>query len=486
MSYSSRGSRITTNLAAFFQPPVRDANAEAAEEQMMAERAEQQALQQQALARGEGSMGGYTPGGYQGTDSQVSEGQGFAPPEVASPAEAPAERNAVATEPASGLMRPATNKLVRVDSDGFEIDDDEDQIPTDNRALAQQVVTAVSGTPRHEDAYDEGAPVATHKRNMSTGGVVTSMRPAAMRSSAAPSSGGGAQRGAADRYAGQTPSGEPSGEPSSVMGPQGGMSASPKPADSPQRMAPAPARRSTGKTGFIRDWLGSAEPAPGEGPSIALFTGRDSSDDNALRDGLATGSYRRGGAAPPGLATVADEDVQNDDVGTSPQNQTQRRELVKELSRSTHSDLRTVLEKSRIQAESDQYNQEVEERESQHALSRDGRSGAAAPAVERSAVTSNRSRPHAENSAATPDTYMPAGPTNGRAGYSGTNGAAAMGEDSGAVPPSAPLPQSDVAAMDVMRSKASPPPSETSRSAKVCLQATCHAASHHHITRCRP
>jgi hypothetical protein len=396
MSHSSRGSRITTNLASFFQSPPVDPEQAEAEERQMAERARQQAAQQAQVAANAGGERerAYYPG-------QIRYG-GYTPPASPNNAAKASAPGAMATEPVSGLMVPATNQLVRVDSDGFEIDDDEDEAPADNRALAHQVVTAISGTPRHEsELYEEKSRGSgPHRRTASKGGVVTSMRSSgggavAAANNDAHSGGEGSMpqaSPAADHY-GATPAHDRSGEASSGQRSAAGRakaSAKDSPAAAAARPAPVPARRSTGKTGFIRDWLGSAEPAPGEGPSIALFNSRDGAEDAALRDGLAgaTAGYRPRSAAP-GLAAIADDQGEEaEDEQYAKKREVERADVVAQLSNSTNTDLRTVLEKARIQSESDHFAAEVEERESLA-----GRSpGAAAPAGERSGVGSSRGR----------------------------------------------------------------------------------------------
>ena len=171
---------------------------------------------------------------------------------------------------------------------------------------------------------------------------------------------------------------------------------------------------------FIRDWLGSAEPAPGEGPSIALFNGG------------ATGAAA-GGAAPPGGLPSHSEaaDGADRDVGSA----AERADVVAHLSMSTNTDLRTVLEKKRIADESASYAAEQEERESQ---------GAAHSRKASAQFSGGVANGHSNNGAvaAAPD---------------GTPGVMSAGLPQ----PSAPLPQSDVAAMDGMLGKGSP--SETSR-----------------------
>ena len=486
-SHSSRGSRITTNLASFFTPPPRDAADAEAEDRQMAERGRQQALQQAQLARGAGGSGMSGDDGARASDGHRYS-EGYTPPGYGQPdddyrgprAAAPDNGN-VSTEPPSGLMRPATRKLVRVDSDGFEIDDDEDDnIPTGNHALAQQVNTAMHGTPRHESSYpsDDALPVSGHRRNASNaGGVVTSMRPTpSVRNSnsgvAAGNNSAGATPGSVTNYSPAEPVAEPSRVSSNAAAPRiaGQQSAAGSPAARGTPTASAtPARRSTGKTGYIRGWLDSAEPAPGEGPSLALFTGRDGPDEATLSGLRGTGG--QDARARSTLATVQDEPEDQEGMQDAGEHHEARALMVAQLSTSTNTDLRTVLEKTRIQAESDSYAQEVEERESQlggRSPQRESSFGAAA--------AHRRNGPSYGDDTVTPDLYPHAAANGHSVGHSETNGAMPAGEadrdsvrePTSAALPSAPLPQSDVAAMDAMRGKASPPPSDTSRhSAKV-------------------
>jgi hypothetical protein len=340
-SMSSRGSRITANLASFFKEQTAADNE--LEERQMAERARQQAVQQkQQLARAASSTSSAAAAVVAGAGTVVPAGAADRPRPTYTP-----------TEPASGLVKPATDQLPRLDSDGFEIDDDDDDVMLNNAAVARQVVTA-TGTPAA--AGGEGDVITPHPRTSSAGGgLVTSLRPTPVQS--------------ASNIASSTVNPSRSAAVPEVSGLEAEASLPSVKGAAPVEVAAAAARqphlqaqpqhprRTTGKTGFIRDWLGSAEPAPGEGPSIALFNNGEIDDgDTAQVPGPTVAAPRHASR----LETVPDEKEADEEVEKA----AERDSRLPNLSKSTHSDLRTVLEKDRINAESDSHAQEVEERES--------------------------------------------------------------------------------------------------------------------------
>ena len=108
---------------------------------------------------------------------------------------------------------------------------------------------------------------------------------------------------------------------------------------------PVAPRRKTGKTTFIKDWLGSAEPAPGEGPSIMFAR-----DDTAQKP-------LYGKRTQPRRLSSMDEDKEVEDE----EEEEGRRDLAHNLSVSRNYDLRMVLEKERIEKESESFMRDLED-----------------------------------------------------------------------------------------------------------------------------
>lgn len=109
--------------------------------------------------------------------------------------------------------------------------------------------------------------------------------------------------------------------------------------------AGGPPRRKTGKTTFIKDWLGSAEPAPGEGPSIRF------APDNGAQKPL------YGNRTQPRRLSTMGEDKEVEEEEEEPG----RRDLAHQLSVSRNYDLRMVLEKERIEKESESFMRDLED-----------------------------------------------------------------------------------------------------------------------------
>jgi hypothetical protein len=113
----------------------------------------------------------------------------------------------------------------------------------------------------------------------------------------------------------------------------------------------AAARHKTGKTTYIRDWLGSAEPAPGEGPSVRFPKAADSPDAN-LRTGLPS-TLEEVGSKLSAMQFPDDEEATEDP---------ERRQLAHSLSSAARNhDLRMVLDQDRIHKESESIMKDLDE-----------------------------------------------------------------------------------------------------------------------------
>jgi hypothetical protein len=446
-SLSSRGSRITANLASFFEHQTAADND--LEDRQMAERARQQSLQQkQQLARAASSSAAAA--------AAAGERRGSFTP--------------THTEPASGLIKPSTDQLPRVDSDGFEIDDDEDDVALNNAAVARQVVTA-TGTPAAGGDGDM-TPTPHHRTASGGGGQVTSMRPTSVQSASnlATSSAAYPSRSALQ---GTPEVSGPEGEaswpsvkgatttPPEVAPEASAASTGPRRGGSAAAAAAAATlaqqqRRTTGKTGFIRDWLGSAEPAPEEGPSIALFNNGEIDDGDTAPVPGPQAAKRYTSRLEP----VVDGPEMEEEMSAVEQDGVDREGVVANLAKSSHTDLRTVLEKDRINAESDSYAQEVEERESQSAAA----AAAAGPTPSADTDVSWQGRKSAANRAMNTLFGMQhankAGAAAGGVGTPGGDGGSGRVANGVQGGPSGALPQSDMHALQSA-------PSEDSTAIKV-------------------
>lgn len=338
-SFSSRGSRITGDLSAFFGKDKHSAREPVPEE-----------------------------------EEHEPVPTGIKPPGTLESFGAASDRGSTPGLPPSDLRATPANPARAVDSDGFEVDSSEDAVA----AAAQRPVMPTrkpsflnntSGGAAQRDAEAHQAPKGTpppvsshHKKSFSMLEEMNARKNRVSSMLGEPSS--------ADPPVATPPVAEPAAAspqqqftgPRAVPAEMDSEGATPESQPPPAAEAPAPAarpepeddaapRRKTGKTTYIRDWLGSAEPAPGEGPSIRFPKAADSPDAKPVTWLPSTLEEEGSAMAGSGVA------------GEGAAEEPGRRQLAQSLSvsRTANHDLRMVLDQDRIHKEGESFMKDLDD-----------------------------------------------------------------------------------------------------------------------------
>lgn len=329
-SISSRGSRITGDLSAFFGKD-KHSTREPVPEEPDSENAAAD-VKTPAAEGGEAPSVGSTPG-----------------------------------LPPSDMRATPAHPPRAVDSDGFEIDSSEDQVvaaahrPASATRRPAFLNKGANGAAVSSPKGGPGAATSAHQKKSFS--LLEEMnarknRVAAIRGDPV----------AADSPTFHTPKAEPvppEGSPPAetpaveeVVPEAAVPQSTPEPAPEPAAAAAEPddgaARRKTGKTTFIRDWLGSAEPAPGEGPSIRFPKATDGVD--AKPDNFKPATFQ-----PPMLEEENDADVGAAAEDDAAAEEPGRRQLAQSLSQARNHDLRMVLDQDRIHKESESFMKDLDD-----------------------------------------------------------------------------------------------------------------------------